>query len=446
MTPFRPWRHLKRRLPLIAAICALATAAAYLYLTLSGGYTAWAVIRFDHPEAQQGLTPLGTPLDVGEIKSTALLAQAVAPLAGAEGLSLDDLALRLAVTPVADEDEAARKDALLGMGEEAAYQPDTYIISFSARHREGAQFARQVLDGLLEAYFAEYGARYVNAPAFVNAAAGLAEGGTDYLELLEGIDAAIAATVDDLTARAGEAGGFRTAAGTSFTDLAGELQYLRDVTVPDLLAQVLAYRVTRDEELLLAYCTAQLQTDELAAQAAQQEAEQVQALMDAYVEKVRAAGAEIADETVQDGGGAASTYDQLMYRWRDLVRTRETAAADRAYYLYIMDRFTSGEDAPALQAAGEQTAEAIGELTAELDALYRQANAVNEEYNQYLNAQAIALLSTTAVDPEGNAALYAALIGAFLLAVSCGGAVLIGRLGEILAFYRALADSREEGR
>ena len=97
-----------------------------------------AVIQFNHEGADEGLTPLGTELNVDEIKSSAIMSKVLENLSlGEDSYSVDDLISRLSVTEVVDEDEQAAKDAAIENGEEYTYEPTVFIISFTAQYDEG---------------------------------------------------------------------------------------------------------------------------------------------------------------------------------------------------------------------------------------------------------------------------------------------------------------------
>ena len=70
--------------------------------------------------------------------------------------SVDELISRITITEIADEDKEAAKEAAIENGEEYVYEPTDYIVAFEAKHDEGEKFARQVLDEVLDVYFAEF--------------------------------------------------------------------------------------------------------------------------------------------------------------------------------------------------------------------------------------------------------------------------------------------------
>ena len=73
MKNFKIMRYLKKLLPIIVILCVVATYGIYVKLNDSNTYVASEVIHYDDPAAEQGLTPIGSKLDVNEIKSSAIL-------------------------------------------------------------------------------------------------------------------------------------------------------------------------------------------------------------------------------------------------------------------------------------------------------------------------------------------------------------------------------------
>lgn len=131
MKRFELSRYIKKWLPLIILVCAGLTAAIYLFLSKSQAYIASAVIEYKSVGADEGKTPLGTELDVNAIKSSAIVSKAIGNLKlDSRSYSVDKLISSIKITEVIDEDEEARKEAVLEDGEEYVYKPTKYIVSF----------------------------------------------------------------------------------------------------------------------------------------------------------------------------------------------------------------------------------------------------------------------------------------------------------------------------
>ena len=77
MKNFQIFRYLKKLLPIIVVFCVVATYGINLKLKSSNTYVASEVIHYNDPAAEQGVTPIGSKLDVNEIKSSAVMSKVV---------------------------------------------------------------------------------------------------------------------------------------------------------------------------------------------------------------------------------------------------------------------------------------------------------------------------------------------------------------------------------
>lgn len=475
MKAFELSRYIKKWLPLIVALCVGLTVASYLFLSSSRKYVASAVIHYNDASAELGQTPSGADLDVNEIKSSAILSRVLHKLSLEDTYSVDDLISRVTISEVVDADEEARKEALLDEGEEYEYEPTTYIVSFAADNSEGEAFSRQVLDEILDQYFAQYSEKYVNSATINNSLSKLYEDHYDYIEMMEIIDENISSAITALYQRINYQSAFRSSTtGLSFSDLVGRFELLQQVNVSELFSTIFENQITKDRELLVADYSTRIQNNDIENLASAEQLEDVVRLIDAYVEKMRESGNtnityeyildDVYGKDLTDGtgnlvgqGDQTVTYDELIFSWRDHSESREYAIIDSAYCSYIIDTFTKCTGAcaaaegqepacahasvtcselnnPAYETLVAQTEQKIQVLVEELTELYDQVYATNDEYNEYQGAQSISVLSTVAVDADINVALYTALAAVFLLIVCCCGAVLLGRLNDIVQY------------
>lgn len=470
MREFQISRYIKKWLPWIVLLCVALTIGVYLFLSTRQTYVASAVIQFNHEGADEGLTPLGTELNVDEIKSSAIMSKVLENLSlGEDSYSVDDLISRLSVTEVVDEDEQAAKDAAIENGEEYTYEPTVFIISFTAQYDEGESFAREVLDEVLDVYFAEYSEEYINTSSTVNALQNLENENYDYIEMMEIIEDNISETVETLNDRGTNDPYYRaTSTGKSFSDLASEFYYIQSVNVSKLYSDILEYQITKDKNLLLSNYRERINNYQISNGSEQEKIQDVVTLINAYVEKMRESGnTNITYEYILDDiyeknlvdtygkvigeGDQTVTYDKLIYSWRDHNESKEFALIDAAYCNYIIGVFSqcSGADGGACAATNEtcaqrtnasygqkaqEVSEGITELVASMQEVYQQVDETNEEYNEYVGASNISVLSTVSVEEGLNVKLYTAIAAVFLLIVCCCGAILIGRMDDIVQY------------
>lgn len=464
MKNFQIMRYLKKLLPIIVILCVLATYAINFNLKKSNTYVASEVIHYNDPAAEQGITPTGSKLDVNEIKSSAVMSKVVDRM-GLTGIySVDSLISRISITPLPDQDKVAQKEAKLEEGEEYIYEPSTYIVSFTATNSEGSDFARTILDEALDVYFAEYSQKYVNVAPAKNIVDNIESENYDYIEMLELIDKGIDETLTTLYQRMAQNPYYRaTSTGVSFSDLADEFNYLRSVKLSLLFSKIYKYQVTKNKTILVSDYTTRIDNNKIVNEKEKSIVKDTLAVIEEYVEKMRESGNtnityeyildDIHERNFADGyGDQTVTYDELIYSWRDHNEVKEHSIIDTAYCNYIIDTFSActgkcnkkecrSSNLTCTQICNENYEQIqteidteIKNLVAELTSLYNTTRATNDEYNQYLGASYISVLSSASVKPSVNVKLYTLIAFFFLVILCCGGAIVLGRLGDIINY------------
>ena len=464
MKNFQVFRYLKKLSPFIIVFCLLATYAVYYKLSSSNTYVASEVIHYNDYQAEQGLAPTGDKLDVGEIKSSAVMSKVVERM-GLSGIySVDSLISRVTITPIEDADKVARKEAKLEEGEEYIYEPSTFVISFTATSGEGAAFARTILDEVLDVYFAQFSQKYVNVAPANNTIENLNTSNYDYIEIMELIDTSIEDTITTLYQRMDQNYYYRsTKTGASFGDLAEDFDYLRQVKVSDLFSKIYKYQITKSKPVLISDYTTRIDNNGISNVKDESIVKDIVTVIDAYVEKMRNSGnTNITSEYILDNlhernlqeyvGDQTVTYDELIYGWRDHNESREHDIIDSAYCQYIIDTFKNctgncngGECVsshmtctqicnPEYENIKAQVENEIDGLIKELTELYNITMATNDEYNEYVGASYISVLSSVSVSESVNVMLYTIIAFFFLVVLCCGGAIIFGRIGDIINY------------
>ncbi len=466
MKNFQIMRYLKKILPIIVVFCVLATYAIHFKLKNSNTFVASEVIHYNDPAAEQGVTPTGSKLDVNEIKSSAVMSKVVDKM-GLTGIySVDSLISRISIIPLPDEDKIAQKEAKLEEGEEYIYEPSTYIVSFAATNNEGSEFARTILDETLDVYFAEYSQKYVNVAPAKNVIDNIENENYDYIEMVEMIDTGIDETLTTLYQRMNQNPYYRaTQTGTSFSDLADEFNYLRDVKLSALFSKIYKFQITKNKTILISDYTTRIDNNNIQNAKEESIVNDTIAVINAYVEKMRESGNtnityeyildNVHDRNLADSftpGDQTVTYDELIYSWRDHNEKKAHSIIDTAYCQYVIDTFRkctgacgSGECAASAQtctqlhntnytALREEIDAEITSLVEELTELYNTTRKTNDEYNAYLGASYISVLSSASVKASVNVNLYTLIAFFFLMILCCGGAIVLGRLGDIIHY------------
>jgi len=463
MKNFQILRYLKKLLPLIIVFCLLATYAVYFKLSTSNTYIASEVIHYNDPQAEQGLAPTGDKLDVNEIKSSAVMSKVVDKM-GLTGIySVDSLISRINITPIEDADKVAQKDAKLEEGEEYIYEPSTFIVSFASSSGEGPDFARTILDETLDVYFERFSQKYVNVAPANNTIENLNKNDYDFIEMMELIDTSIDNTLNTLYQRIEQNNYYRASeTGVSFTELANEFDYLRQVKVSSLFSKIYNYQITKNKSVLVSDYTTRIDNNNISNVKDESIVEDVVTVIDAYVNKMRESGNtnisyeyildNLHERNVQDYvGDQTVTYDELIYSWREHNESKQHAIIDSAYCKYILDTFTNctgncggvcqSSDLTCSQLCNAQYATVREEVENEIDtllneltSLYNTTMKTNDEYNKYLGASYISVLSSASVRESVNVPLYTAIAFFFLMVLCCGGAIVLGRTGDIINY------------
>jgi len=468
MKQFQWIKYVKKLLPLIGVFCLLATYGIHTKLASSNTYVASEVIHYNDEQAEQGKAPTGDKLDVNDIKSSAVMSKVVDRM-GLSGIySVDSLISRISITPLPDEDKLAQKEAKLEEGEEYIYEPSTFVVSFTATNNEGSEFARTILDETLDVYFAEFSQKYVNVAPANNTIENLDNGNYDYIEMMEMIDTSIEDTLTTLYQRMDQNPYFRsTQSGVSFNDLADDFNYLRQVKVSSLFSKIYKYQLTKNKPVLISDYTTRIDNNNISNAKEASIVEDIVTVIDAYVTKMRDSGnTNITYEYILDNlhernligeeggyvpGDQTVTYDELIYGWRDHNELKEHAIIDSAYCEYVIDTFRlctggcGGACASSAQTCTElcnneyaqlkaDLEKDIQELVTELTDLYSDTMTTNDEYNEYLGASYISVLSSASVKPSVNVTLYTIIAGFFLVIVCFGGALALARIGDIVQY------------
>ena len=466
MKNFQIMRYLRKLLPIIVIVCVLSTYAINLKLNSSNTFVASEVIHYNDPAAEEGLTPIGSKLDVNEIKSSAVMSKVVDRMGLTGTYSVDSLISRLSITPIPDPDKVAQKEAKLEEGETYVYEPSTYIVSFAATNNEGDVFARTILDETLDVYFAQYSQKYVNVAPAKNVIENMDSANYDYIEMVELIEAGIDETLQTLYQRMDRSPYYRaTTTGVSFNDLADEFNYLRNVSLSSLFSKIYKHQITKNKTVLISDYKTRIDNNDISGAKEDSIIKDTVAVIDAYVEKMRNSGnTNITYEYILDNvhernlmegwvpGDQTVTYDELIYAWRDHNEAKEHAVIDTAYCQYIINTFSSctgkcenkacqssGLTCSQLNDKGYQELEAevsaeIDSLVADLTGLYNTTMQTNDEYNEYLGASYISVLSSASVKPSVNVGLYTVIAFFFLVILCCGGTIVLGRMGDIVIY------------
>lgn len=461
MKQFQIIRYLKRWMPLIVVFLIGMTFVTTRMLEKKQTYTASAVIEYSNTGAKDGEAPDGSAIDVTEIASSNNMSKAMENLGmSPSSYNLDRLCASIRVEPLIDQQEQSIQEAKNEEGLEYTLHPTVYIVSCTLDSSSGGDLARGILNELLDVYFSDYSNKHINQEQVNNQTKGLIETDYDYLEMVEQIDAQLKETINTLHVRYLRSQLFRSAAtGYSFSDLRDQFQLIEDVDVSRLYSMILGSRISKDRQVLLNKYRNRIASLNLTGENAQEDMDGITRIINAYVEKMRESGnTDIdhnyilndvydRDEGLLPNGEPANTnrtiqYDLMLRSWVQSADRQDYALIDAAYCAYIISAFENGQPglAGGRRVGAAEVEQEIGDVLERMNELYDIVTRTNTEYNQYLGAHNIKMLSSTSVKERFDMSAYQMIIVVFFLVIGCCGAVLLGRLGDILE-YLFLRDS-----
>lgn len=333
----------------------------YVYMQRQQTYSATAVISYTNDGAEEGLAPDGSLIDVSEIYSSQVMAKVFDRMGlNYNDYNLDELRSRVSINEIVSEEDRAVQEAKNEAGEMVESKPTKYYVTFTAERNDSdhpEEFARQVLDNMLDVYIQTYGENHINTSLAANDISDINERDYDYLEMAELLESSIDDALESVVTRYNENSNFRSAEnGYSFSDLYQKFSFLKSTEVSNVFAYILNNQVTKNREALLAKYQNRIENYHLENNASQTEIDAINAVIDSYVNMMRESGntnitADYILEMVHDTDTEKETYsnvdqtveyDVLM---KDYVKNRkdfEWALIDTAYCKYIMEIY-SGE-------------------------------------------------------------------------------------------------------
>lgn len=456
MKKFNIIRYLKRWWPLIALMSIFAGAFFMRYASNNQAYTAQAVIKYTYDAASEGLTPNGEPLDVSEIFSSTVVKEAIERLG--YSVNVDTIRSGGTVTGITPADVQTRQDALAEKGEEVEeYYPTEYTVKLTVGSSRSAEFARLMLDEILSCYFASFGEKYVDYSTIPNNAENVLAGGYDYIEQAEILSNSVDEIIAQLGSRQSAAPDFTSSrTGLSVSDLFDEYSYIQSVRIPYLFSEILGERLTQNREILLKKYQERYANYMLTGGTDGDKVASVKEVIESYGNKNKEgslyyAGTNGTDTNGQNGfvlgdvyeeydangniKDRTTVYDTLISDYVTLLNRKSDSLIDAAYCQYIIDTFSKAPDATENTAEARASVEAeISALQTRLDDLYQVLLVTMEEYNEYMGAVNVGVLSTTAVSARVNVKLYMMLGVVVFFILGVCGAILLGRIQDFVEY------------
>lgn len=450
MKDFQIFRYLKQFKYLIAIGSVLAGFMFYYVASnRMQSYTASTVIEYTNTGASEGLAPDGSKIDTSEIYGSYIIAKVIQNLGiDPSTANMDDIRNSITITSIITDEQQQIFDAKVTQGEDASLIATRYMVTFNSGVDSGKDYPRAMLNEILDVYSAYYGETHVNSARSPNGVNDIYDKGYDYIEMMDVIDESLTATLQTLNGKISGDSTFRSSVtGYSFSDLYREYELLQNIEVPKITAQILAGKITKNRDILLAKYRNRNNDLSIENSASEQEVEKIMGVIDSYVQMMSDSGntnitseyilSDIYDDT--QGGLYSKTdqttsYDKLFIRYVQ-DRTGYTAnEIDAAYNQYILDTFSDAQEESS-EEDQQAVTQAIRSLVEKINTLYADMEETTDEYNEYLGAANISVLSSVGVTEKISINKFTMMIVVVFGVFGCLGAIALGRLWDIIEYY-----------
>lgn len=453
MKDFKVLHYLRRWRILIFVSAMIAGILFYLYGKESQVYTASSVIEFDHEGIEEGLAPDGTELDVSQIFSSNVITKALEET-GANA-SVDWVRTHGSTAEIVPDDVQQAINAKIEEGKDyEPYYPTQYKVSFSVESDRDEEFARTMLDTVLDCYVSQFSEQYINQSLAANGVETLGERDYDYIEKAEVINDSVADILTYLNEKAKQDYTFRSShTGYTFTDLAALYDYIHGNEVPYLFSRILQGRITQDQDLLIKKYQTRIDQHNQTATINNSTVQDILDIIQTYASKNQEGGLYYDGENQGTGNSSGvlddvygmdeenltdhtTVYDTLLDRFVNEKQGANKQSINAAYCQYIIDIFQTQPEVEIDQTQYIQDIEGTTTtLIDKLNELYQIVDDTVNEYNDYLGAQNIKVVASTSVTSAVNTKLYAVLGAVLFLVVGCIGAIVLGRGEEMIEYF-----------
>lgn len=450
MKDFQILRYLKQ-FKFLIAIGSVVAGMLFYYVASNRlqSYTASTVIEYTNSEAADGYTPDGSKIDTSEIYGSYIISKVIQNLGiDPSTANMDNIRNSISITSIITDEQQQIFDGKVVQGEDATLIATRYMVTFGSGVDHDKDYPRTMLNEILDVYSAWYGETHVNSSRAANGVNDIYSKGYDYIEMMDVIDDSLTTTLGVLDGKVSGDSAFRSSeTGYSFSDLFWEYDLLQKIEVPKITAKILAGKITKNRDVLLNKYRNRNNDLSIENTASDEEIEKIKGVIDSYVEMMSSSGnTNITSEyilqdiydNVRDGDSSktdqTTSYDKLLIRYVE-DRTQSTAnVIDAAYNDYILDTFSTAPDQSSQEEQDEIAAE-IQTLVNRINTLYTNMEETTDEYNEYLGAANISVLSSVGVTEKISINKFTMMIVVVFGVFGCLGAIVLGRLWDIIEYY-----------
>ena len=452
MREFSVLRYLKQFRLLIFLFSALGALLILYFGSSQQRYIASTVIQYTNSKAKEGYTPDGSPLNVEEIYSSAVIDAALADL-GYQS-NIDSVRSNCYVEEVVPEAQQKLDEALLEKGEKPSFTADTYRVYFSGEYDTGEDYARNMLDAIMKNYYEFYARKYVEEPLPGNGVSVLEGGDYDFIESAQVLEDCVSEMLDYLLDKRATQPYFRSVeTGYTYDDLYQIYRFLYDYEIPSLYSVILSNAETKDIDLLMSRLTKEREEIQLYITNRQDRAASLKNLIENYSERNKEmmnyhyhstdsedAGTEYILKDVehdQEGSSKETTYDGLIREYVDLnigIRQKAIEKEHKDYLLSVFETARHAEDRKTF--TPEEISAKLDHCVKLATEYYQYVESSGHELNRQLSANYLAMISSISVRPAVNLKLYFVIAVVLFALVGGIGAVLLGRALDFIDYFR----------
>ncbi|MGN0631298.1 MAG: lipopolysaccharide biosynthesis protein [Ruminococcus sp.] len=295
-----------------------------------------ALIGFNYPGAEKGLTPNGDKLDVNSIKNPVVIENALTQL-GYQLSNIDSIRNAITIEGIIPTDAADAisiyKQALDTNGNLQAaqsmlnveYFPVNYMVTFDfSKTSFGDDDAAQVINMILECYRDYFFEQYGYNDSIGNASLAIDYSDYDYLVAVDTYSDTLATLRNKIRGLSGTQ--FRsTKTGYSFSDLVSEIDTVNSYNADSLTAYILSNSVVNDKNSMISYYEYRIEELERHKKAAQENLKTITNSISSY-EK---------DSIIINGNSDESdalSYTTVSEKYDSLFQQKQEAQKNVSYY------------------------------------------------------------------------------------------------------------------
>lgn len=463
MREFQLSRYIRKWWWLIAVLSVLSGVIFFYIVSSNQTYKASMMIEFTNADAKKGLYPSGDAIDVAEIKSSAVIWNALDSIGRSD--SVDSVRRRTSVSAVISDEDSARQAAQWAKGNSYDFFPTRYIVSYESAKNESASSARQVVEAIVDSFIKLFSTKYMAISQVPNSVESLQNLNYDYIEWAEVIDGFITSDINYLKQIIDSGVTFRSSAsGYSFQDLYNEYNLLYTVYLPSLYSTILENHVTSDSELLISRYQYRKNQNNLAIQNYKEALAVAESMLKNYEKKNEETmlyhwGSDTTDTGFLQSTGnnyvvrsvlntddeeatpqqeSVNTYDNVLNRYVTLRAEIEQKEADNEYCDYVFSAFTTSDPKVKLTVDSSsiiQVEDLISFIEGKLRALDKLMSMTASENIQIEAMKSIKVRSTVFVKETVNVKLYTVLIVIVFFIFGVLIAVVLGRSLDFVEYH-----------